>query len=69
MVIFINSTSSFKYLEAYAVRIYGEPYTHKFCAVDNFLNITRHQAISPVGTFHHVLGRGFMIPRAIFYKY
>ena len=26
-----------------------------------FWNITRHQAISPVAKFHHVLGRGFMI--------
>ena len=43
------------------VWIYGEPYAHKFCAVDIFFNITRHQAISPVAKFHHVLGRGFMI--------
>ena len=35
--------------------------THKFCAVDIILNITRHQAISPVPKFHHVLRRGFMI--------
>ena len=43
------------------VRIYGEPYTHKFCAVDLFWNITHHQAISPDAKFHHVLGPGFMI--------
>ena len=48
------------------VRIYGEPYAHKFCAVDNFLNITCYQAISPVVMFHHMLGHGFMIPRVIF---
>ena len=44
------------------VRIYGEPHTHIFCAVDIFFgNITRRQAISPVAKFHHVLGCGFMI--------
>ena len=43
-------------------RIYGEPYAHKFCAIDKFWNITR-QAILPVATFHHVLGRGIMIER------
>ena len=43
------------------VRIYGEPYAHKFCTVDIFWNITRRQAISPVANSHHVLGRGFMI--------
>ena len=47
------------------VRIYGEPYVHKFCAVDIFWNITRRQAISPVAKFHHVLGRGFIIQRVI----
>ena len=47
------------------VRIYGEPYAHKFCTVDIFWNITRRQAISPVAKFHHVLGRGFMIQRVI----
>ena len=47
------------------VRIYGEPYSHKFCTVDNFWNITGRQATSPVATFQHVLGRGFMIPRVI----
>ena len=47
------------------VRIYGETYVYKFCAVDIFWNITRHQAISPVAKFHHVLGRGFMIQRVI----
>ena len=36
------------------VRIYGEPYAHKFCAVDIFWNITRRQAISPVAKFYHV---------------
>ena len=51
------------------VRIYGEPYAHKFCAVDNFWNFTRRQAISPVAKFHHVLGRGFMIPRVILLFY
>ena len=50
---------------SYDARIYGEPYAHKFCAVDNFWNVTRRQAILPVATFHHVFGRGFMIPRAI----
>ena len=40
------------------VRIYGELYAHKFCAVDIFWNITYRQAISPVAKFHHVLGRG-----------
>ena len=45
------------------VRIYGEPYAHKFCAVDIFLKITRCQAISPVAKFHHVFGRGFMTQR------
>ena len=44
-------------------RIYGEPYMHKFCAVNIFWNITRRQAISPVAKFHHVLGLGFMIQR------
>ena len=47
------------------VRIYGEPYVHKFWAVDIFGNITHHQAISPVAKFHHVLGRGIMIQRVI----
>ena len=51
------------------VRIYGEPYAHKFCAVDIFWNITRRQAILPVAKFHYVLGRGFMIKRVILYKY
>ena len=41
------------------VRIYDEPYMHKFCAVDTFLNITHLQAISPVAKFHHLLGRGY----------
>ena len=41
------------------VRIYDEPYMHKFCAVDTFLNITHLQAMSPVAKFHHLLGRGF----------
>ena len=48
------------------VRIWGEPYTHKFCTVNIFLNITHCQAISPVAKFHHVLGRGFMIQREVF---
>ena len=47
------------------VRIYGEPYAHKFCTVDIFWNITRPQAISPIAKFHHVLGRGFMIQGVI----
>ena len=47
------------------VRIYGEPYAHKFCAVDFFWNITHRQAISPVAKFHHVLGRDFLIHRVI----
>ena len=46
-------------------RIYGKLYAHKFCAVDNFWNIARRQAISSVPKFHHVLGRGFMIQRMI----
>ena len=47
------------------VRIYGEPYAHIFCAVDNFWNITHRLAISPVATSHDVLRRGFMIPQVI----
>ena len=47
------------------IRIYDEPYEHKFCAVHIFFNITRRQAISPVAKFHHVLGTGFMIQRVI----
>ena len=47
------------------VRIHGEPYAHKFCAVFIFWNITRRQAISPVAKFYHVLGRGFIIQRVI----
>ena len=30
-----------------------------------FWNITRRQPISPVATFHRVLGRGFMIQRVV----
>ena len=41
------------------VRIYGEPYAHKFCAVDIFWKITCRRAISPVVKLHHVLGSGF----------
>ena len=40
------------------VRIYGELYTHKFCAVYIFW-------ISPVAKFHHVIGHGFTIQRVI----
>ena len=47
------------------VRIYGDPYAHKFCTVDILWNITRRQAISPVAKFHHLLGHGFMIQRVI----
>ena len=47
------------------VKMYGEPYVHKFSTIDNFLNFTRRQAISPVVKFHHVMGRGFMIQRVI----
>ena len=47
------------------VRIFGEPYAHKICAVDIFGNISRSQAISPVAKSHHVLGRGLMIQRVI----
>ena len=47
------------------VRIYGEPYAHKFCAVDIFWNISRRQAILPVAKFHHVLGRGFINQRVM----
>ena len=43
------------------VRIYGEPFAHKFCAVNIFRNITRRQAISPIAKFHHVLEHGLMI--------
>ena len=44
------------------VRIYGESYRNKFCAVDFFFwNITYRPAISSVAKFHYVLGRGFMI--------
>ena len=43
------------------VRIYGELYVHKFCAVNIFMNNTHRQAISPVAKFHHVLGCGFMM--------
>ena len=43
------------------VRIYGEMYAHKFCAVEIFWNINSRQAISPVAKFHHMLGRGFRI--------
>mgnify|MGYP003690464617 CR=1 FL=1 len=47
------------------VRIYGEPYAHKFCVIDIFWNITRRQGMSPVARFHHVLGRSFVIQRVI----
>ena len=47
------------------VRIYGEPYEHKFCAVDIFWNITRRQAISPIAKTHHVLRHDYMIQRVI----
>ena len=53
-----NSYSVYLNAHTTPVRIYGEPYAHKFCAVDNFWNITRRQAISTVIKFHHVLGRG-----------
>ena len=48
-----------------SIRIYGEPFAHKFCAVDIFFNITRRQVTSPVAMFHHVSARGLMIPRVI----
>ena len=35
------------------VRIYGEPYAHKFCAVDIFWNITRCQVLSHVRAWFH----------------
>ena len=41
------------------VRIYGEPNAHKFCTVDIFWNITRHQAISPFAKCHQVLSRAW----------
>ena len=47
------------------VRTYGEPYAHKYCAVDIFWKITRRQAISPVAKFDQVLGRCFMLQRVI----
>ena len=47
------------------VRIYGEPYAHKFCAVDILWNIACRQAISPLAKFQQVLGRCFMIQRVI----
>ena len=43
------------------VRIHGEPYAHKFWAVNICWNITHRQAISPIAKFHQVLGRGFLI--------
>ena len=49
------------HLNTTPVKIYGEPYAHKLCVVDIFLNITRLQAKSPVAKFYRVLGRGFMI--------
>ena len=48
-----------------SIRIYGEPFAHKFCAVDIFFNITRRQALTHVAKSHQVLGRGFMIQRVI----
>ena len=38
------------------VKTFGEPFAHKFCAVNIFWNISRRQAISPVAKFHNVLG-------------
>ena len=47
------------------VKINGEPFAHKFCTFDIFLeiNITRCQVISPV--VNHVLVRGFVIQQVI----
>ena len=56
LLIFDNKStiSIFKvYYSSYKtqVRIYGEPYAHKFCAVEILWNITRRQAISPAANF------------------
>ena len=59
------STSIHSNAHTTTVRIYGEPYAHKFCAVDIFWNISRRLAISPVAKFCHVLGRGLMTQRVI----
>ena len=40
------------------VRIYGEPFANKFCAVNIFGNIIRRQPILPVIKYLHVLGCG-----------
>ena len=48
-----------------SIRIYGEPYALKFCAVDMFWNTTRRQALSPLAMFHHVSAHGFIIQRVI----
>ena len=53
------------YIQTTPVRISGELYAHKFCAVDIFWNITRHQAISPIAKFHHSFGSGLIIQRVI----
>ena len=53
--LFSQQSGSSEYLSLYFVlrktnahttlaKIYGEPYAHKFCAVDNCWNITRRQA-------------------------
>ena len=47
------------------VRIYGEPYAHKFCAVDIFLEYQLLSSNITLAKSHHVLGRGFMIQRLI----
>ena len=60
-----NSYSLYSNAHTTPVRIYDEPYAHKFCAADIFWIITRRQVISPVSKFYHVLGRGFMIQRMI----
>ena len=61
-----KQSRSSEYLCLYFVLVYSNPHTmHKFCAVDNFLNITSRQAISLIATSHRVLGRGFLIPRVI----
>ena len=38
------SYSVYSNAQVMPVRIYGEQYAHKICAIDNFQNITRRQA-------------------------
>ena len=43
------------------VRIYGEPYAHKFCVVDIFCNITRCQDQLRVGAWFHYSAGNILI--------